>query len=170
MALTIVKMAMASPVPRASASMAAAVEVQSRLKARIAKRRSWNNASSQVQPQAERLSSISSPTLPNSRRAAPDWPCSCSSNSTWKRISRVPGRRSGAEADFLNIALMVSIDDTSVKGLYAAENYLAVHDRGQRFDVLDLVHRAGEKIFRDDDHVRQLPGLDRSFELLFERK
>src|SRR6185295_2707340 len=38
----------------------------------------------------------------------------------------------------------------------ALENDFAVHDRRQRLDVFDLVHRAGEKILRDHDHVGQL--------------
>src|SRR5215472_6982690 len=101
-ALTMVKIAIARPVPRASAVIAAVVDVQSRRNARIANRRSPAKEPTQVQPHDERLSSMSRPTLPNPRTAAacaslppaPAWRFSSSNRSRWKRISSASSRSS----------------------------------------------------------------------------
>src|SRR5262245_21503633 len=49
----------------------------------------------------------------------------------------------------------------------AAVDHFAVNDCQQRFDVSDLIHRAREKIFRDDDQVGQFTRINRAFDLFF---
>src|SRR5881628_2775977 len=47
-------------------------------------------------------------------------------------------------------------------------DYFPVDDRGEGFDIFDIVYRAVEEILLDDDHVRELAWLDRAFDLFFE--
>src|SRR6266566_2676290 len=106
--------------------------------------------------------------------SARSWPASAVSSrmaleaihSTTDLSSQIPAQGRAANSN----SSAITMRGMSTLLRRTLEHDLAVDDSRYRFDILDLIHRAVEKIFRDHHHVGQLSLLDRSLDFLLEGK